>query len=297
MPPLIAAEAAEGVLAGGAAEAAGSTAVAAGAAEETSAATATSRGLAEEEAAGEPEAEQGEQPRQYNFRRRRSQQLAANDNRAPSRGLTWLKASVFIFPVTVINDLLRLICVFLVFELPFIAGSIAAAYASASGGWVSYVPSWVVGVATSVGVGTAEIFIPGAAEGIDFLGVVLAIVIGLFGFILTVLILAMYRVNFFSPMNTVRLGLAFIGVVLPFVDAFPLLTLDIFFVVRDQIEHDEKVYQKYLKNEQERLDEARNSRIAEARERQAYLLEAANDDEQEAANDNDEIPEESYEAA
>lgn len=207
----------------------------------------------------------------------------------PRKGMTWLKATIVLI-VTVIFDALRFIFVMLVFTLPFIIGAVAAAYASNTS-WLSWAPSWVIGLATSIGIATLEVFNPEAIPAIAAFGVLMASIIGFIGFLFVLGMLLAMRVKL-TPHNQLWLGLAFVGGVTPFGNALPSLTPITLKIVRRQMRDDKKAHALYLKQQAALQAAQQQEQNAALSARQQMLaLEAAQQEEAAAESEDMEAAE------
>jgi hypothetical protein len=155
----------------------------------------------------------------------------------PAHPMTWGRVW-WVLPVTGILDILRLLFVFLIFTAPIILGTGAAALASLSA-WTNWIPSWMIAAAAGGSAGALEILQPEIAAAVEGFGLIMAMVIGLFGFILIAFFLVKLRVKL-SGANALRLFLIFVGGVTPFADGIPSLTPITFRILHDQIKEDRK---------------------------------------------------------
>ncbi len=121
-------------------------------------------------------------------------------------------------------------------------------------------------------------------------GTIMAMVVGLVGWLAVGLIMLLTNARIFKE------SLWFAGSLLasqiPFINAFPLLTVTTWKMHHAQIKRDKEALKKYEKEHADAELQERNQQIAEMQAQQAQQLQ------QQAANDNSyEIPEEEQEAA
>ncbi|MDO8624327.1 MAG: hypothetical protein Q7R54_03140 [bacterium] len=196
------------------------------------------------------------------------------------------------YAIAAIFDFLKFIFVIFIFTAPLMAGLAAAAIAGQSS-WLSWIPSsWVV---TVVGGGVAgiEILQPQIAAVITFFGLMMAMAVGFAGALFMALWYMACGISFKDILLWWGIGLG--GSVIPVVNILPALSAANWRILAAQSKKDREALQKWKADNVTRLvqdQKARAERTQQAQAVQAQIAEA-----RQAANDNEEIPEEVREAA
>ncbi len=202
--------------------------------------------------------------------------------------MTWAKA-IPLFAVAGIFDALRGFFTMFWFFGPLLFGTVVATVAS------SYVGSFLgggVGAVATIVVGTA------GAKAFIVLGVILAMAVGLLGWLTIALCLLMFNARIFKVNATQTVWFVFgLGVgEIPLVGAIPALTGSLWRLYSQQIKADKAAYAVWQEEERKLEHDRRNQEAvmlleSELAQQQAEEMEAR------ASNDNDEIHEEEQRAA
>ena len=212
---------------------------------------------------------------------------------SPPKAMTWLGASLAL-AVAAVFDLLRII-----FEqFWFFGPALAATYCASK---VSGVVGTAVG-GTLCSAGAAAVGFLGFAPLAAF-GVVMAMAVGLFGWMVLGLILMLTNRCMFKeePVNTVWFLASLGASEVPFIGTIPALSIATFKMYWTQIKKEKKALKKW-----EAAHAAEQKRVRGQQQQQAAQIiqnrnlqeaQAANDDELAAENADEEIPEELQRAA
>lgn len=219
----------------------------------------------------------------------------------PTAKMSWWK-TLMVFSIAIIFDFLKFIFSIFLIAAPFIAGYLAKEYADAH-----RVPEWIsnlIGLVVGGGPATLEILFPPIAAAFAAFGAMMAIVMGFSGWLLLCVVFFVFGVNVFAPKHLLKTLLGLGASIIPFVNMFPMLTFKTWGHVRAARHEDKEALKKWeadsaTRAAEEESDIARQRatfmQIRAMQQRQALALAEAQ--EREAANDNEEIPEELARAA
>lgn len=205
---------------------------------------------------------------------------------APPQAMTWGKAAP-VLAVSLIFDALR----FMFEQFWFFGPALAALFCSAK---ISGAIGTVWGAVPAVcGAGAVAVGIAGAPE-IEMFGTILAMAIGLLGWLTIGAWLLLTNARIFEANATAMLwfvGGLFVSEV-PIVGSVPAITITLWRMYHVQIKKDAEALKKYTQQDVEERQREQNRQVSEF----AWQRNAQMEQEQEAANDADEIPDEVLEA-
>jgi len=159
----------------------------------------------------------------------------------------------FLIALSALFDFLKAAAISLIFLAPFAVGigvtyttegTLVKAFGQDMGSWLASTAGWVAGSATAA----AEIFAAPVTASIEGIGVMLAIIVGLVGWLLIILLLLVS--GSFNPFeggaeHFLIILLAFGASVTPLIDAIPTFTPAIWKVASDLRKRDAKLHKEW----------------------------------------------------
>lgn len=191
--------------------------------------------------------------------------------------MTWGK-SFLLLSISVIFDFLRAFFALLFITGPALVGVVSGAVAS------QYLGSWLGG---AVGAAAGAVSFLGAPE-LEAFGAIMALVVGLLGWMLVMALLLLSGVSLFGGGGRRFLQMAFSLFVseIPILDAAPALTPNVYLIIRAQRKEDREAAEKYAAAYATQIQEQQQEQRARAEEIQAtYASELSAFDATQAAND------------
>ncbi len=177
---------------------------------------------------------------------------------APKTKMPAWKAVLFL-GLAVLFDALKVFFNFLVILGPVVAGAIVNMYVG--GGVLGSVAGW----ATTLGLGAVEVF-TGAGIAIGFLGGILAVVVGLFGWLLFMLLFAFAGINLFHHGGRRFLQILLgVGVsIIPFINVIPSFSFNIWLAVKDVRKEDKKARDEWRSTQTSARERTRQQQLQRA---------------------------------
>jgi hypothetical protein len=175
--------------------------------------------------------------------------------------MTGSKTAILI-GLSLLFDAIKFMCTQLWFFGPFFIGLVGSAVTG--GGWF--------GVAVGTIITTALALTAGAA--LEMMGLVLAMAIGIFGWLVVLSAMFSFRMKPFHNRSFLKTMLGMLVTEIPFVDALPSFTISVWMIIREEKKADRAALAEYKAAEAARL--AREQRWQQLQQR-ALEEQAAND--------------------
>jgi hypothetical protein len=153
-----------------------------------------------------------------------------------------MKATI-LMSLALVFDVLKFMATQLwIFGPALVGGAAGVAVASQYGALAGKAAGLITGAAS----GAAEL-IPGVAAGVELIGVILALAIGLLGWLILITVMASFRIRFFKgeSRNFLRLFVGFLVSEIPLIDALPSFTVSTWLIIRGEYKAQKEAKAKY----------------------------------------------------